>query len=188
MTSRKRQSHRSGRAPLPSPGRPPEAKRSELQRFWLGIARGMASENAALAAGISQPVGARLFRKAAGMPPSMFRSSAKPPCGRYLSFAERERSHSFTFRAFRCATAGAFPSDGSRPDSKPAASSSGSLGSGHSIEHRRRTDSAAGIHSSATVGEPHASLRGGNFHGHLERRIPGRQIGDLRVAQPLRDD
>ena len=90
MTFRKRRSHRSGRAPLLSPGRPPEAKRSELQRFWLGIARGMASESAALEAGISQLVGARLFRKAGGMPPSMFRSSAKPPSGRYLSFAERE--------------------------------------------------------------------------------------------------
>ncbi|MEX0409758.1 IS30 family transposase [Aquibium sp. LZ166] len=90
MTLRKRRSHRSGRAPLPSPGRPPEAKRAELQQFWLGIARGVTSENAALEAGISQPVGARLFRKAGGMPPSMFRSSAKPPSGRYLSFAERE--------------------------------------------------------------------------------------------------
>jgi hypothetical protein len=90
MTLRKRRSHRSGRVPLPSPGRPPAAKRSELQRFWLGIARGMTSEDAALAAGLSQPVGTRLFREAGGMPPAMFRSSAKPPSERYLSFAERE--------------------------------------------------------------------------------------------------
>jgi transposase, IS30 family len=90
MTLRKRRSHRSGRAPLPSPGRPPAAKRSELQRFWLGIAQGMTSEEAALAAGMSQPVGTRLFREAGGMPPAMFRSSAKPPSERYLSFAERE--------------------------------------------------------------------------------------------------
>ena len=90
MTLRKRRSHRSGRAPLPSPGRPPAAKRSELQRFWLGIAQGMTSEDAALAAGLSQPVGTRLFREAGGMPPAMFRSSAKPPSERYLSFAERE--------------------------------------------------------------------------------------------------
>lgn len=88
--SGKRRSHRSGRATLPSPGRPPVAGRSELQRFWLGISRGMTSEDAALAAGMSQPVGARLFRKAGGMPPSMFRSSAKPLCGRYLSLVERE--------------------------------------------------------------------------------------------------
>ena len=90
MTPRKHRSHRSGRAPLPSPGRPSAAKRSELQRFWLGIAKGMPSEDAALAAGISQPVGTRLFREAGGMPPAMFRSLAKPPCERYLSFAERE--------------------------------------------------------------------------------------------------
>jgi IS30 family transposase len=90
MTPRKRRSHRSGRAPLPSLGRPPAAKRSDLHRFWLGIAKGMPSEDAALAAGISQPVGTRLFRKAGGMPPAMFRSSAKPPSERYLSFPERE--------------------------------------------------------------------------------------------------
>src|SRR6202051_1192078 len=50
----------------------------------------MASEDAALRAGMSQAVGTRLFRKAGGMPPAMFRSSAKPLSGRYLSLAERE--------------------------------------------------------------------------------------------------
>jgi len=75
---------------LPSPGRPPEAGRTELQRFWSGIATGMTSEDAALAAGMSAPVGARLFRKAGGMPPATFRSSAEPLSGRYLSFVERE--------------------------------------------------------------------------------------------------
>ncbi len=53
MIFRKRRSHRSGRAPLASPGRPTEAKRSELQQFWLGIAQGMTSESAALAASIA---------------------------------------------------------------------------------------------------------------------------------------
>lgn len=86
----KRRSHDSGRAPLPSPGRPPVAGRAKLQRFWLGIAQGMTSEDAALLAGMSQPVGTRLFRQAGGMAPAMFRSSTKPPSGRYLSFAERE--------------------------------------------------------------------------------------------------
>lgn len=86
----KRRSHRSGRAPLPSPGRPPVAGRSELQRFWLGIAQGLTSEDAALAAGMSQPVGTRLYRQAGGMAPAMFRSSTKPPSERYLAFAERE--------------------------------------------------------------------------------------------------
>ena len=50
----------------------------------------MASEDAAVQAGMSQAVGTRLFRKAGGMPPAMFRSSAKPLSGRYISFAERE--------------------------------------------------------------------------------------------------
>jgi IS30 family transposase len=56
----------------------------------LGIAQGMTSEDAALAARMSQPVGTRLFRLAGGMAPAMFRSSTKPPSERYLSFAERE--------------------------------------------------------------------------------------------------
>ena len=90
MGIQRRRSHGSGRAPLPSPGRPPEAGRTELQRFWAGIATGMTSEDAALAAGMSSPVGVRLFRKAGGMPPATFRSSAGPLSGRYLSFVERE--------------------------------------------------------------------------------------------------
>ena len=50
----------------------------------------MSSEDAAVEAGVSQPVGTRWFRKAGGMPPAMFRSSAKPLSGRYLSLLERE--------------------------------------------------------------------------------------------------
>src|SRR5262249_3927765 len=50
----------------------------------------MGSEDAAVGAGMSRAVGTRWFRKAGGMPPSMFRPSAKPLSERYLSFAERE--------------------------------------------------------------------------------------------------
>ena len=85
MCIRKRRSDRSGRAPLPSPGRPPVAGRDERSRFWLAIAAGMSSEDAAVEAGVSQPVGTRWFRKAGGMPPAMFRPSAKPLSGRYLA-------------------------------------------------------------------------------------------------------
>src|SRR6201994_2074109 len=81
---------RSTRARLGSLGRPPVAGRAEQEVFWLGIAAGLNSENAALKAGLSDAVGPRLFRRAGGMPPSMFRPSAKPLSGRYLSFAERE--------------------------------------------------------------------------------------------------
>ena len=90
MGIRKRRSDRSGRAPLPSPGRPPAAGRDGQSRFWLGIAAGLSSEDAAVEAGVSQPVGTRWFRKAGGMPPAIFRSSARPLSGRYLSLAERE--------------------------------------------------------------------------------------------------
>jgi hypothetical protein len=90
MTRRRRRSDRSGRAPLLSPGRPTVAGREVHRQFWAAIATGMASEDAAVQAGMSQPVGTRLFREAGGMPPAMFRPSAKPLSGRYLSFAERE--------------------------------------------------------------------------------------------------
>ncbi len=90
MAKRRRRSDRSGRAPLFSPGRPVVAARDERRRFWAAIAAGMASENAARTAGMSQAVGARLFRKTGGMPPAIFRPFVKPPSGRYLSFAERE--------------------------------------------------------------------------------------------------
>ena len=90
MSVRGRRSARSGRAPLPSPGRPQVAGRDRQSRFWRGIAAGLSSEDAALEAGISQPVGTRLFRKAGGMPPALFRFSAKPLSRRYLALAERE--------------------------------------------------------------------------------------------------
>ena len=90
MNIRKRRSDRSGRVRLFSPGRPPVAGREERRRFWAAIAAGTASEDAAVGVGVPQAVGTRWFRKAGGMPPSMFGLSAKPLCGRYLSFAERE--------------------------------------------------------------------------------------------------
>ncbi len=50
----------------------------------------MASEDAAVDAGVSPAVGTRWFREAGGMPPATLGPSAKPLSGRYLSFAERE--------------------------------------------------------------------------------------------------
>jgi len=69
-----------------SPGRPSTARREDRQRFWLAIAAGWSSEEAAAAAGVSQAVGSRWFRDGGGMPPI----SLAPLSGRYLSFAERE--------------------------------------------------------------------------------------------------
>ena len=90
MGIRERRSDRVGRPPLSSPGRPPVAGREEQRRFWVGIAAGLASEDAAIGAGVPQAVGTRWFRKAGGMPPAMFERSAKRLSGRYLSLAERE--------------------------------------------------------------------------------------------------
>jgi len=73
-----------------SPGRPGVAQRGTRLRFWQAIAAGRSSEDAAISAGVSQPVGSRWFREAGGMPPPTLGPSAKPLSGRYLSFAERE--------------------------------------------------------------------------------------------------
>lgn len=90
MKKSKRRSDRSGRKPLHSPGRPPASGRAERTSFWAAIAAGSSSEDAAALAGIAQAVGARWFRKAGGMAPTIFKPSAKPLSGRYLSLGERE--------------------------------------------------------------------------------------------------
>jgi hypothetical protein len=90
MKKPKRHSDRSGRDALRSPGRPPAAQREDRRRFWAAIAQGQSSEDAVSVAGVSPAVGTRWFREAGGMPPAGFGSSAKPPSGRYLLFADRE--------------------------------------------------------------------------------------------------
>lgn len=75
-----------GRPPMHSPGRPGINQREAKVAFWNRIAEGFASEDAALACGVSQPLGPRWFREAGGMPPIKL----APHSGRYLSFAERE--------------------------------------------------------------------------------------------------
>ena len=74
-----------GRPSMRSPGKPPI--RRDLERaFWMKIAEGLTSEDAAIACGVSGPVGSRWFRERGGMPTI----ELSPPTGRYLSFAERE--------------------------------------------------------------------------------------------------
>ena len=50
----------------------------------------MASEDAAVGAGVPPAVGTRWFRKVGGKPPAMFVLSAKSLSGRYLLFAVRK--------------------------------------------------------------------------------------------------
>jgi IS30 family transposase len=74
-----------GRSPMKSPGKP--SLRRDVERlFWHEIAKGVTSEEAAVAVGVSQPVGSRWFRQRGGMPLFM----VAPVTGRYLSFSERE--------------------------------------------------------------------------------------------------
>src|ERR1700738_1355273 len=85
----RRRSDRALRDKLRSPGRPGMARREDRLRFWALIAAGRSSEDAAIGAGVSPPVGTRWFREAGGMPSSTFAPSSKPLSGRYLAFAER---------------------------------------------------------------------------------------------------
>lgn len=86
----RRRSDRAGRAKLRSPGRPTVARHEELRGFWVAIAAGQPSEDAAIASGVSPAVGVRWFREAGGMPPSHLSAVSPPRSGRFLSFAERE--------------------------------------------------------------------------------------------------
>jgi hypothetical protein len=71
---------------MQSPGRPPVARREDRQRFWAAIAKGLTTEDAGVAAGISPAVAARWFRHSGGMSSI----SQAPLSARYLSFIERE--------------------------------------------------------------------------------------------------
>ena len=73
------------RPPMRSPGRPSPSRVVQRQ-FWRLIATGVTTAEAAIAVGVSVPVGMRWFRHAGGMPPL----SLAEPSGRYLSFEERE--------------------------------------------------------------------------------------------------
>lgn len=74
-----------GRPGLRSPGRP-LVRRDVERAFWVKIAEGLTSEDAAVACGVSGPVGSRWFRERGGMPSIQL----NPPSGKYLCFAERE--------------------------------------------------------------------------------------------------
>lgn len=87
-----------GRPGMRSPGRPP-VRRDVERGFWVKVAAGLSSEEAAIACGVSGPVGVRWFRVRGGMPSMQL----APSSGRYLSYAlfeyleifhNRQRRHS----------------------------------------------------------------------------------------------
>ena len=85
MARRQQAADRAERPAMRSPGRPYPSRHVE-QAFWRRIAEGMGSEAAAVAVGVSAPVGSRWFRNGGGMPPI----NLAAPSGRYLSLVERE--------------------------------------------------------------------------------------------------
>jgi hypothetical protein len=66
---KRRRSDRALRRPMRSPGRPPVWRRENYQRFWVEIARGVSSEEAAATVGVSPAVGVRWFRSSGGISP-----------------------------------------------------------------------------------------------------------------------
>ena len=82
----RQQAARAMRGKIWSPGRPTTARRQDRVEFWKAIGRGLTSEDAAAAVGMSSAYGARSFREAGGVPPLKL----VPVSGRYLSFEERE--------------------------------------------------------------------------------------------------
>ncbi len=115
-----------GRPAMRSPGRPP-VRRDVERGFWVKIADGLSSEEAAFACGVSGPVGVRWFRERGGMPSIQL----TPLSGRYLSFAEREaiallRGQGLAVRAI-ARTLGRAPSTISRELRRNVATRSGQL-------------------------------------------------------------
>src|SRR3954468_17026272 len=77
MAVRKRRSDRSGRGALPSPGLPSVARREDRHQFWVLIAAGRSSEDAAVGAGVSPAVGGRWFRRGGRVGPGGGRPSRR---------------------------------------------------------------------------------------------------------------
>src|SRR3954449_4632228 len=74
-----------GRSAMKSPGKPSHRREVELW-FWREIAKGLSSEDAAAAVGVSSAAGVRWFRERGGMA-TLLRD---PETCRYLCCAERE--------------------------------------------------------------------------------------------------
>src|ERR687897_2622780 len=74
-----------GRSVMKSPGKPSHRREVELW-FWREIARGLSSDDAAQAVGVSSAAGVRWFRERGGMATFML----EPVSCRYLCFEGRE--------------------------------------------------------------------------------------------------
>ena len=176
MTVQKPDTIRCTRKKLRSPGRPPAWQRENLLQFWQSIALGRSSEEAAVDAGASAPLGPRWFRSAGGMPPTHLKFCAKPPSGRYLSFSEREDialelARGTGIRAIACKL-GRSPSTVSREVRRNVATRSGSL------DYRA---SAAQWHAARAARRPRPSKLVVNpaLGKYVEERLAGKVVDAL---------
>lgn len=164
--SRRQRAIRAMRGPIWSPGRPPVARREDRIRFWEAVARGVTSEDAAVQAGVSPPVGSRWFRQAGGMSPI----SLAPLSGRYLSLAEREeiaigRAQRLAVREI-ARRLGRSPSTVSRELHRNAATRS------YTVEYRATT---AQWHAERRAGRPRVSKLAANdaLREYVQDRLAG---------------
>jgi hypothetical protein len=132
-----------GRLPMRSPGRPPVARREGRQRFWMAIAHGLSSEDAAVVCGVSPAVGARWFRQGGGMPST----SLAPLSGRYLWFTEREEITVLKAKAVACARSLAGSAVQRRPSRERYAATLRPVAACWRIEPRPRSGTRIGVPS-----------------------------------------
>lgn len=172
--AKKRLSEKSGRAKLPSPGRPSKINRTNQAQFWRLIAEGVGSEDAAIEVGASPVVGHRWFRENSEMLPTQFMPSAPSPTGRYLSFAKREEIALGRARGLGVNTIarslGRSSSTISRELRRNAAIRSGGL------EYRATT---AQWHADRAAKRPKPSkiAQNARLRSYIEERLAGRVIG-----------
>jgi IS30 family transposase len=170
--TKKRKSDLACRAPLYSPGRPPEGRRDHYQKFWEAISRGLSSEDASLKAGLSAPVGARLFRYNGGMKPNIQTTVT----GRCLTFSEREEIailHAQDFGVREIAKRiGRSPSTTSRELRRNAATRSGNL------EYRANT---AQWHADRKSKRPKTAKLASNLK--LRKYVEERLAGNIKTSK-----
>lgn len=171
------------RPAMRSPGRP-QPSRAVQRQFWRLIAAGVTTAEAALAVGVSVPVGSRWFRHAGGMSPL----TLTEPTGRYLSFEEREeiailRAQGRGVRSI-ARTLGRDPGTISRELRRNAATRSGKLEYRATVAQWKAQEAAKMTQDREAGGQPAASrLCPGQtlWEGHWPGRDAGGRAGHADV-------
>ena len=100
---KRRRSDRALRERMRSPGRPGVGNREYRRKFWEEIARGLSSEESAVASGVSQAVGSRWFRECGGMRSARLRAPSRAaPTSARVSLKQKSPRGSLTWVVRRC--------------------------------------------------------------------------------------